>query len=79
MGAKAAGRLNVLTGRWGPQGDGDMREQFLWRSTKQLYTWVKLDLFHLAFEMLVSYARKPTLKANSCFFSSTTLLSLVAH
>lgn len=52
-----------------------MQEQFLWRSPKQLYT----QLFHLAFGILVSYARKSTLEANSCFFSSTTLLSLAAH
>lgn len=46
---------------------------------KQLDTWVKLGSFCLAFKMLMSYARKPTLKANSCLFSSPTLLSLVAH
>lgn len=61
------------------QGDWGMQEQLLWRSPKQLYTWLKPGLFHLAFGMLVSYARKSTLKANSCFFSSITLLSLVAH
>lgn len=56
-----------------------MQEAFLWRSTKQFYTRVKLDLFHLTFDVLVSYAKKPTLKTNSCHFSSTALLSFAAR
>lgn len=43
---------------------------------KQLYAQVKLGLFHMAFERLVSYTTVPALKANSFCFS---LLSFVAH
>lgn len=68
--AMAAGGLNILPGRWGHV------RAVPWRSTKQFYTQVKLGLFHMALEMLVSCATKPALKANSFCFS---LLSLVAH
>lgn len=67
--ATAAGGLNTFPGRWGHV------RAISWRSTK-LYAQVKLGLFHMAFEMLVSYATKPALKADSFCFS---LLSLVAH
>lgn len=70
MNAMAAGGLNMFPGRWGHV------RAVSWRSMKQLYTQVKLGLFHRAFEMLVSYGTKPSLKTNSCCFS---LLSLVAH